>query len=205
MNVLGVVLGVAASTAQTRIVVVAGLACAVAEALSMAAVAYTASRAQADLYQAERAREYRHIAAAPELEREEVRMIYAAKGFSGELLDRIVATITSDKDVWVAVMMAEEHKLNEVDLRSSLRSAVVVGLSAIVGSLIPILPFLLLPAGAASIAGVALAACALFALGAYKARVTVGRPLRSGLEIAVIGSVAAAAGYLIGALFPAGP
>jgi predicted membrane protein (TIGR00267 family) len=200
VNVLGVILGVAAATADTRIVLVAGLAATFAESVSMGAVAYTSTLADADFYESERKREYRHIEAAPTLERDEVRGIYQNKGFSGELLDRIVDTITLDKDVWVAVMMAEEHQLAPVDRHTALRSAVVVGAAAIVGSLVPLLPFVLLPVQYSMWVAIALAAVVLFAVGVYKARLTVGNPGRSGLEMAVIGTVSALVGYLVGAL-----
>src|SRR5512136_359925 len=100
VNVLGVILGVAAATSDPRIVLVAGLAATFAESVSMGAVAYTSTLADADYYESERAREYRHVQEVPKLEREEVREIYASKGFHGELLDRIVDTITRDEDVW---------------------------------------------------------------------------------------------------------
>jgi VIT1/CCC1 family predicted Fe2+/Mn2+ transporter len=201
VNVLGVVLGVAAATGNARVVLAAGLAAAFAESVSMAAVAYTSSAASGEQYASERAREYRHIEVVPELERAEVRAIYAKKGFSGELLDRIVETITRNKDVWVAVMMAEEHRLTEVDRRSSLRSALVVGVAALVGSLLPLAPYAVLPGRVSSGAAVVLAAAALFAFGAYKARMTSGRPLRGGAELALIGTASALVGYAIGAVF----
>src|SRR3990170_98470 len=115
VNVLGVVLGIAAATNDARIVLVAGLATTFAESISMGAVAYTTRLADADLYQSEREREYRHLVEAPNLEIKEVRDIYESKGFKGELLERIVGTITANQDVWVAVMMAEEHRLAPID------------------------------------------------------------------------------------------
>lgn len=202
VNVLGVILGIAASTASTRVVLVGGLAASLAEAVSMAAVAYTSTRAASDHFQAERAREYRHVRDVPAIEREELRAMYRAKGFEGELLDRIVETLTRDKDVWVAVMMAEEHGLRDVDLRGSLRSAAVVGLFSLLG-LVPLAPFLVAPTTAASVASVGVAAALLFALGALKARLTVGRPWKSGAALALIGTVAALVGYAVGALLPA--
>ncbi len=205
VNVLGMVLGVAAATGDARVVLVAGLAAGFAGSVSMAAVAYTSTRAAGDLFRSEREREYRHVEAIPNLEREEVRDLYARKGFSGELLDRIVETITSDKDVWVAIMMTEEHRLSEVDHGASLRSAAIVGVSALTGSLLPLVPFLLLPVRAGAWAAVALATATLFGLGAYKAKVTVGHPARSGLELSLIGSASAAVGYAVGALLGVSP
>ena len=207
VNVLGVILGVAAATSNTYIVLVAGLAATFAESVSMGAVAYTSTLADADFYESERAREYRHIQAVPALERGEIQAIYEAKGFRGDLLERIVDTITTNKDVWVAVMMAEEHRLSPVDRRMAVRSALIVGISAIVGSAIPLLPFLVLPVGLSMLVAILLAAVTLFVVGAYKARMTVGHPGKSGLEMAIIGTLSALVGYAVGALLkvPGGP
>lgn len=200
VNVLGVILGVAAATQSARVVLVAGFAAAIAESVSMAAVAYTSTVAAGDLYRGERAREYRHIAAVPALEREEVRRIYVKKGFSGDLLERIVETITSRPDVWVAVMMAEEHGLMDADRAASFRSAIIVGASSLVGSLLPLLPFLAFRASIAMWAALIVSAAVLFVLGAYKGKMTTGRVVASGLELAAIGTTAALLGYAVGAL-----
>jgi predicted membrane protein (TIGR00267 family) len=205
VNVLGVVLGIAAATNDARIVLVAGLATTFAESISMGAVAYTTTLADADMYQSEREREYRHVKETPNLEIKEVRDIYASKGFQGELLDRIVDTITANQDVWVAVMMAEEHRLAPVDRKTAFRAALVVGISAIVGSLIPLLPFSFLSVATSMWSSVLLTALTLFFIGAYKARVTVGRPVKSGVEMAVIGTISALAGYLVGFLLKVPP
>ncbi|MDX2138753.1 MAG: VIT1/CCC1 transporter family protein [Chloroflexota bacterium] len=198
VNVLGVILGIAAATSDPRIVLVAGLAATFAESISMGAVAYTSTLTDAALYESEKSREYRHIKRAPEVEQQEIREIYQQKGFDGEFLDRIVDTIIANEDVWVAVMMAEEHQLSPVNRKQALRSAVVVGISAIVGSLIPLIPFLIFPISAGMLASILLSALVLFAVGAYKARVTIGHPVRSGFEMAIIGTVSALAGYVVG-------
>jgi len=199
-KVRGVALGGVPATNSTRIVLVAGLAAAMAESVSMAAVAYTATRADAEVYESERAREMRHIESVPHLEKDEIREIYKKKGFDGELLDKVVETITSNKDVWVAVMMAEEHNLAKVDKGHAVRSAFVVGLSAIIGSLVPLVPFVVLPVASPMGASVAVAAVALFLVGVYKGHVTTGRRVRSGLELSIIGMAAAVVGYVVGVL-----
>ncbi|HLA97769.1 MAG TPA: VIT1/CCC1 transporter family protein [Anaerolineales bacterium] len=198
VNVLGVILGVAAATNDPRIVLVAGLAATFAESVSMGAVAYTSTVAEVDFYESEREREYRHIQEVPHLERQEIRQIYTQKGFKGELLERIVDTITANEDVWVAVMMAEEHQLTPTNRRSALRSALIVGLAALIGSLIPLAPFAFLPVEMSIWISIAVSALVLFVVGAYKAKVTVGRPGKSGLEMALIGTVSALAGYAVG-------
>ncbi len=200
VNVLGVVLGIAAATNDTRIVLVAGLATTFAESISMGAVAFTTTLADADLYRSEREREYRHIEEIPNLEKQEIRDIYEEKGFKGELLDHIVETVTANQDVWVAVMMAEEHQLSPIDRRQAWRAAWVVGISAIIGSLVPLAPFPFLSVGTSMWASVLVTAAVLFAIGFYKARITVGRPMHSGLEMTIIGTISALAGYAVGAL-----
>ena len=201
VNVLGIALGVAAATQDPRIILAAGMAATFAESVSMAAVAFTSRRADQDYYESERAREFRHLRLVPAVEQDEIRAIYAAKGFQGETLDRIVRTITADEDVWVGVMMAEELRLSPVDHRAALKSALIVGVAAVVGSLIPLTPFILLPVVPAMVTSLVVAAGALFAVGAFKARLTVGRPGRSGLEMALIGTASALVGYLVGLIF----
>ena len=207
VNVLGIVLGVAAATSDPRIVLVAGLAATFAESVSMGAVAYTSTLAETAHYESEREREYRHVRMVPAVEREEIREIYRQKGFDGELLDQIVEKITANEDVWVGVMMAEEHQLTPTSRRDALRSALIVGFAAIIGSLIPLAPFLFLPTGPSIWVSLGISALTLFIVGAYKARVTIGKPGKSGLEMAVIGTVSALVGYLVGVLLkvPATP
>jgi VIT1/CCC1 family predicted Fe2+/Mn2+ transporter len=201
VNVLGVILGVAAATQDARIVIAAGLAATFAESISMGAVAYTSTLANDDLYLSEREREYRHIHLAPDVEIEEIRDIYREKGFEGETLERIVDVITSNPDVWVNVMMSEELRLTPPEKTNAPRSALIVGLSALAGSLIPMLPFFFWTVSLSIWFSVVIAALTLFVVGVYKARVTVGRPLRSGIQMAVIGTISALAGYAVGLIF----
>jgi predicted membrane protein (TIGR00267 family) len=203
VNTLGVILGVAAASSDPRIVIAAGLAAAIAESISMGAVAYTSTLAAHDHYRVEHERERREIREMPDAEAQEIRAIFAGWGFSGDLLERAVTQVTQNEEAWVDVMMRNELKLAPIEASNPRRIALVVGVSAIIGSLIPLLPFLLLPLGAAVPAAMALSALALFGFGAYKARVTVGVPSRSGLQLAAIGMVSALAGYFIGALFHA--
>lgn len=203
VNVLGVILGVAAATREPQIVLAAGAAAAFAESFSMAAVAYTSTEAARALYESERERERRHIARVPEIERDEVRAIFRRRGLDGPLLDEIVRVVTANPEAWVELMMAEEHRLPRVTRGHALRSALVVGAAALVGSLIPLAPFTFLRVGAASWCAVAVGALALFAVGAYKAAITVGSRLRSGLEMAAIGIATALVGWAIGLLFRA--
>jgi len=206
VNVLGVILGVAAATPDPNIVLAGGLAATFAESISMGAVAYTSTLADRDFYLAELAREQREIREVPDVEREEVRVVYREYGLEGDALEQVTRAITSNEEVWLKVMMSEELKLQPVAESGALRSALIVGGAAVVGSLIPLTPFVLVPLGllsrlAAILVSIAVSALALFVVGVYKARLTVGKPGRSGLQMALIGIVSALAGYAIGALF----
>lgn len=201
VNVLGIVLGVATATDSAQLVLIAGLAATFAESVSMAAVAYTSSRAEEEHYQSEVSREIFEMENMPEAEREEIAQIFRDKGFKGKLLDKVVDTITSNKRVWLETMMREELRLgNPAETMSPLRQSVIVGVSAIVGSLIPIAPFFFLSVGPSMVAGLAASLAVLFATGAYKSRMTSGNWLRGGLELMLIGGAAALAGYLVGFL-----
>ncbi len=201
VNVLGVVLGVAAASGDSRIIVAAALATTFAESLSMAAVAYTSSLADRDFYQSQVEREKDHIRKFSAIEREEIRRIYEAKGFTGKQLDEIVDTITSDEQRWVDVMLAEELKVAPVHKTGLLKTAVIVGFAAVVGSLIPVLPFFGLPIWVAIWSSIIVAGASLFVVGAYKASVTVGIWWRSGLQMLGIGLVTALVSYAIGTVF----
>lgn len=203
VNVLGVILGVAAASADLRIIIAAGLAATFAESVSMGAVAFTSISARRDFYLSELAREKKEMEEMPEVEREEIREIYRKKGFSGKLLEQIVQKITSDEKVWLDTMMREELGLEPVEEGQTIRSSITVFVAAMAGSFIPLTPFFFLPVGQGIAISFIVSAITLFVVGVYKARVTVGRPFRSGLELMVIGMMAALIGYVIGLLFKA--
>src|SRR5712691_10809215 len=122
VNMLGIALGVVPTSETTHVLVVTGIAAAITESISMGAVAYTSFGSDRDFYLAERAREQKEIAAQPEDEREEIREIYAAKGFKGQLLEGVVSTITANRETWVSTMMDEELHLQPIAQRSLVRS-----------------------------------------------------------------------------------
>jgi len=202
VNVLGVMLGLISVTNDVRIILIAALSAACAESISMAAVAYTSFKAEKDYYMSEVAREKSEMERVPDVERNEIRVIYKRIGFSGLLLDNVVRHITSDKKRWLDVMMEQELRIFPSDITPS-NIAIVVGVSAFIGSLMPILPFIFFPINSAVLIALVFSTALLFGIGIYKAVTTVGNPLRSGLEMAFIGMAAAFAGYVVGALFGA--
>jgi predicted membrane protein (TIGR00267 family) len=201
VNMLGIVLGVVAANGEKSVLIAAGLAAAITESISMGAVAYTSFGSDRDFYIASRRREEQEIETEPETEREEVRQIYAAKGFEGRLLDEVVDAITSNRDAWVETMMNEELHLEPIEEKSLIKSAIVVTIATLIGHLIPMAPFVFMERLPAVVVAIALSAVTLFAVGVYSAKTLAGDWRRSGLQMVAIGLGAAALGFLIARLF----
>ncbi len=202
VNILGIMLGVATATGSSQFVLLSGLAATCAESVSMAAVAYTSSRAEAEHYRAEVEREKFEMKSLPEIERQEIRDIYRVKGFEGELLEQIVDKICSKDEIWLDTMMREELKLeNPEDGMSPLKRGILVGASALIGSFIPIVPFMVLAPQQALLLALVASLAILFIVGAIKSNMASGKWLRGGLELMLIGGAAAAAGYIVGLVF----
>src|SRR6184192_3897808 len=132
VNILGIILGVIAGGGYDTVLLATGFAAAITESISMGAVGYTSAMSERDYYEAEMEREAREIAAMPDIERQEIRQIYAAKGFSGELLESVVATITADRDIWLKTMMDEELHLQPKVTGDIIRTAVVITVTTLI-------------------------------------------------------------------------
>jgi VIT1/CCC1 family predicted Fe2+/Mn2+ transporter len=206
VNVLGVILGVAVASQDFKIILAGGLAATFAESISMGAVAYTSTQTRREFYIAEMEREKREMEEKPEQEKEEVRAILKRWGVPNKELEDILVHITLKPKAWLDIMMAHELNLSPVDEKQASKSAALVGAAAIVGSLIPLIPFLF--AGSDILLGIlgslAVSAVALFSVGWYKAKMTVGRPHRSGLQMLVIGISSALAGFGVAYLVSGG-
>jgi predicted membrane protein (TIGR00267 family) len=201
VNILGIILGVIAGGGSNTVLLAAGFAAAFTESISMGAVGWTSALSERDYYQSEQDREAAEIDATPDAERQEIHDIYAAKGFAGELLERVVDTITANREAWLATMMDEELHLQPVQAPDIFRSAIVITIATLIGHLIPLLPFLWLSRTVALITAIALSALVLFGVGVYQAVTLVGDWRKKGLQMVVIGLGAAAVGFLIGRLF----
>lgn len=204
VNILGIVLGVIAGGGSRTVLLAAGFAAAITESISMGAVGYTSTSSDRDYYRSVHDHESDAVATQPDAERDRVRALYAAKGFTGTLLDEVVATITAHRDRWVASIMDDELHLQPVHTRDALRSSVVITFATLIGHLIPLLPFLWLATAPAVVTAIGLSAAVLFSVGAYSAVSLTGDWRRSGLKMVAIGLGAAAVGFAIGHLFQAG-
>jgi VIT1/CCC1 family predicted Fe2+/Mn2+ transporter len=200
VTTFAVVSGATGGGFSSVVIVVLGVANLLADGLSMAIGNYQSTRTQAESVEQARRREARHIDVIPEGEREEIRQIFAGKGFEGETLEKVVDVITQDRDVWIDTMLKEEVGVHP-DTPHPLRAALATLAAFVLVGAVPLLPFLLLEDAlerAFAVSAVATGAT-FFAIGTLKGW-AVGRPvLPSGLETFAVGGVAAAVAYAIGA------
>ena len=203
VNALGIILGISAASSDVHILIATVIAASIAESLSMGAVAYTSAMSQKDYYDSERATENYEIETYPEMEKEEVRRIYEAKGIHGVALEDVVTAITSDKKIWLDTMMAEELKIEPINTHAVLKSSVIVTIATAIGHVIPLLPFFFIAHQSGIIASLIISGITLFAVGAYQAFSLVGSWWKSGIRMVIIGLGAAVAGYAIARIFHA--
>jgi VIT1/CCC1 family predicted Fe2+/Mn2+ transporter len=208
---LGVLAGVGGATVNPRVVLIGGLSAMVASAVSMAGGAYLSSKSQREVYEGQLAREAAEIEAMPELERAELVKIYRSKGLTPDEAKTIVGRITGDKKVWLETQAREELGLDVREFENPVREGVVAGVSTLVGGAIPVIGYLagraLVGATFSGLAALAfvfvLCGVFLFLIGSARSFFTGKGGVWSGLEMLAVGTVVAAATYLVGVLFRA--
>ncbi len=200
VNVLGLLLGVAAATNERRIVLIAGIAALMAESISMGAVAYTSSKAAKEYYLSKFASVQKSVVDLPVEERSHIKQIYYKKGFRGKLLRDIVNKIVVDRKLFTQTLMTEELRMFPQEYEHPFKIGMTVLWATVVGSLIPLIPFFFLTVKVGVISSLVVSLLALFVAGSLKAKLTIGSWKKSGLEMMLIGGLAALAGYGIGKL-----
>ncbi len=205
VTTFAVVAGAIGASLSPMIVVILGFANLFADGFSMAVGNYQASRARIEYIQKERAREEWEIENMEESERQEIREIYAKKGFTAELLDEIVKVITARKKVWVDTMMKEELGLIE-DGRKPLDTATSTMYGFVSIGIIPLIPFLFIYFtgihlnSESFIYSVISTSIGFFLIGIIKGKIVKKSLLRSGMVTLLVGSITASVAYLVGNL-----
>jgi VIT1/CCC1 family predicted Fe2+/Mn2+ transporter len=198
VTTFAVVTGVVGAQLSPIIIVIMGFANLLADGFSMAASNFLGTKAEHDDMQRLEAIEHRHIELAPEGEREEVRQIFARKGFAGADLDRVVELITSDRERWVQTMLADEYGLPQ-EARSPWLAALSTFSAFLVCGLAPLVPFLLGMKSAVLFSTI-LTGAVFFLIGSVKSRWSSASWWRSGLSTFLVGGIAAALAYAVGLL-----
>lgn len=199
VTTFAIVAGVAGAGLSPFIIVVLGLANVLADGFSMAAAAYSGSKAEQDNIRRIRKIEERHIRDYPQGEWREVREILAQKGLSGRVLEEAADEITKDHESWISLMIEGEYGLGGVDPHP-LRAALTTFLAFLVAGMIPLLPFIINLEGAFTLSAW-MTMASFFAIGALKSIWSLSPWWRSAAETLLIGGAAAALAYGVGSLF----
>ena len=184
---------------SAMVVIVLGFANLLADGFSMAVSNYLGTQSQQQRVAQTRRWEEHHIQEIPAGEREEIVQIFARKGFEGEVLNRIVETITADRGLWVDTMLTEEHGL-QLDGPSPFRAGLATFLAFLLVGLIPLIPFLIpgLSPDQRFAASCVATGLAFLSVGIAKGAVLEHGLVRSGLETLLTGGIAALLAYLAG-------
>jgi VIT1/CCC1 family predicted Fe2+/Mn2+ transporter len=203
VTTFAVVMGVAGAGLDESVVIILGVANLIADGFSMAVSNFLGSRAERQQRERARREEQRQISVFPEGEREEVRQIFAAKGFAGEDLDRVVEVISSDPELWTETMMSEELGFGSTE-RNEFRAAAATLVAFVVVGFLPLAPFVYDLAGPdlsdPFAWSTALTGVAFLAVGSMKARFVDQAWWRSALETLAVGGLAAGLAYAVGAI-----
>jgi vacuolar iron transporter family protein len=200
--VFGIVSGVSGATSGSRFVLTAGLAGAIASALSMATGAFLAERSKSEVAAANLAREQREVEEHPEEEKEELSLFYQLKGLEKAEADELAERLARHPEVFLKALAAEE--LGGAHGGSNpWEAALAAGLSTGLGALIPVLPFFWMQGTRAVIAAAVISLVAHFAVGAAKSLFTLRSWWSAGLEMTLAGVIVGAVTYAAGLLFGA--
>ncbi|MBB3058908.1 VIT1/CCC1 transporter family protein [Mucilaginibacter gotjawali] len=193
--------GLSGAVNSSGIVITAGIAEIVAGSIAMGLGGFLAGRTEADHYHSELKREYDEVERVPEQEKAEVKEVFADFGLSPALQDQIADEMAKDKDKWVDFMMRYELGLEKPEANRASQSAITIGISYIVGGIIPLSPYFFVSESQIALYySCAITMVCLFVFGYFKSKVT-GQPVFAGaLKVLIIGAIAAAAAFIMAKL-----
>lgn len=195
--------GLTGAIDHVGIIVTAGLAEIAAGSIAMGLGGYLAAKSDAEHYAKEREREKREVKEIPEEEMREVAEVFHSYGLTKTESTPIVEALAKHPQKWVDFMMRFELGLEKPDPKRAISSALTIALAYVAGGLIPLSPYIFaaylkpIQVANALLLSVGITLLALFVFGFIKGRYTGTRPMRSALQTALIGSVAAGAAFLI--------
>ena len=194
--------GLSGAVSSTGIIVIAGIAEICAGSIAMGLGGYLAGKTEQDHYKTELQREFYEVDNLRDREIAETKEFFANIGLSEELQEKATAEIANEKKQWVDFMMKYELGLDKPDPRRATKSAMNIGISYIVGGLVPLSPYFFVsqPVAGLRISVVVTLIC-LFIFGWFKSKVTGVNPWGGALRVTLIGAVAAGAAFGVAKLF----
>ena len=194
--------GLSGAISDTNIIVIAGIAEIAAGSIAMGLGGYLSGKTEQDHYKNEVRREHFEVENLRNKELEETKEFFASIGLSEEVQERATQEISQDKDRWVDFMMKYELGLDKPDPKRATKSALNIGLSYIVGGIIPLAPYIFSDDNIVALKYSAIATLiCLFVFGYFKSKATGINPLQGGLRVSLIGAAAAAAAFGVAKLF----
>lgn len=193
--------GLTGAVSSTSIIVTAGLAEIAAGAIAMGLGGYLAARSDAEHYAKEREREKREVAEIPHEEMREVAEVFQEYGMNDEEIEPILRALRRQPKKWIDFMMRFELGLEKPEPKRAMTSAFTIGGAYVAGGFIPLAPYIFTrTTSTALLLSVCFTLLALLVFGFVKGRFTGTKPVRSALQTALIGSVAAGAAFAIAKL-----
>jgi VIT1/CCC1 family predicted Fe2+/Mn2+ transporter len=201
--VFGIVAGVSGATGGSSSVLTAGLAGAIASALSMATGAFLAERSESEVAAANLERERQEIAEHPEEEKEELSLFYQLKGIDEKTADELAEQMSRQPDAMLQALAVEEFGGAAGGGGDPAEAALAAGVSTGLGAIVPVIPFMITTGTAAIVAAAIVSLVAHFLVGAAKSLVTLRTWWAAGLEMTLAGVIVGGATYLVGLALPA--
>jgi len=190
--------GLSGATDSTALIVTAGLAEIAAGSIAMGLGGYLAAKSDAEHYASEQRREQKEVAEIPEEEMEEVAQVFRGYGLTSEQVAPVVNALSERPKAWVDFMMRFELGLEKPSPERARTSALTIGGAYMAGGMIPLSPYILISrAHIALLVSIVVTLLSLLVFGYIKGRFTTPRPVKSALETALVGSLAAGAAFLI--------
>ncbi|HWC73544.1 MAG TPA: VIT1/CCC1 transporter family protein [Gemmatimonadales bacterium] len=195
----GLVAGVIGAAVQPHVIMISGVAGMIADALSMGSSGYLAAKSEQEVYEHEIEMEKEEIRLMPDVEQDELALLYEAKGLEPRTARRMAQEVMRDPERALGESVREELKIGEAHA-TPFREGWITGLATAIGAFIPVAPFLFLNGKAAIWTAFTIAMLSHFAVGAARSFFTGRGVIRSGVDMFVIGIGVAAVGYLVGDL-----
>jgi VIT1/CCC1 family predicted Fe2+/Mn2+ transporter len=194
--------GLSGAVSSTGIIVIAGIAEIAAGSIAMGLGGYLSGKTEQDHYNNEMKREYYEVDNLRHREIEETKEFFANLGLSEELQEQATQEVAKDKDKWVEFMMKYELGLEKPDPKRATKSAMNIGLSYVVGGLVPLSPYFFVDAPITGLKfSIALTLICLFIFGWFKSKITGVHKFRGALRVTLIGAMAAAAAFGVAKIF----
>jgi VIT1/CCC1 family predicted Fe2+/Mn2+ transporter len=194
--------GLSGAVQSNSVVITAGIAEIVAGSIAMGLGGYLAGKTEQEHFQSELKREFDEVEIVPEKEKTEVKLVFAQYGLDEHSQNIIADELAKDKNKWVDFMMKYELGLEKPDVNRARNSAATIGISYVIGGLIPLTAYFFTrtPYQGLMISALLTVFC-LFIFGYFKSKVTGQPPLKGAVKVTLIGIAAAAAAFLVAKIF----